>query len=95
VTDLVSHQTTSLSPRSIHIEGHMVAVNVPGSLLPSTGLPPAQYRFNYWTEDPDPTVSQPIASFDPEFNDAQVGVAGGQDGLMGMGMEGGHRRSMG
>jgi hypothetical protein len=49
-------------------------VNVPGSLLPSTGLPPSQYRFNYWPEDPDPTLKEQIASFVPEFNDAQVGV---------------------
>jgi hypothetical protein len=54
----------------------VIAVNVPGSLLPSTGLPPSQYRFNYWPENPDPTLNQQIASFAPEFNDAQVGVIG-------------------
>ena len=36
----------------------------------------SQYRFDYWPENPDPTLSQHIASFAPEFNDAQVGVIG-------------------
>ena len=51
----------------------MVAVNVPGGLLPSTGLDPSQYRFNYWTKDGGPGATH-IASFAPEFNDAQVGT---------------------
>jgi hypothetical protein len=50
------------------------------SALPSTGLPPSQYRFNYWPEDGQPGSTH-IASFPPEFNDAQVGVIGaGEDG---------------
>jgi hypothetical protein len=59
----------------------VVAVNVPGSLLPSTGLDPSQYRFNYWPEDGNPGSTH-IASFVPEFNDAQVGVIGGEHEIM-------------
>jgi hypothetical protein len=53
----------------------VVSVNVPGRLLPSTGLDPAQYRFNYWTTD-DSSGATHIASFAPEFNAAQVGMIG-------------------
>jgi hypothetical protein len=52
----------------------VVAVKVPANLLPSTGLDPSQYRFNYWPENPAPGLKQSIASFAPEFNDSQVGV---------------------
>jgi hypothetical protein len=55
-------------------KGSVIAVTVPGSLILSTGLPPSQFRFNYWPENPDPALTEPIASFTPEFNDAQVGV---------------------
>ena len=73
VIDLAHHTTTSLPQGSFSGDGRVIAVHLPGSLLPSTGLPPSQFRFNYWTENPDPTLSEPIASFVPEFNDAQVG----------------------
>ena len=49
-------------------------MNVPGRLLPSTGLDPSQYRFNYWTTDGSSGATH-IASFAPEFNDAQVGTS--------------------
>jgi uncharacterized protein (TIGR03118 family) len=74
VIDLANHTSTSLPQGSFSAAGRVIAVNVPGSLLPSTGLPPSQYRFNYWPEDADPTLKEQIASFVPEFNDAQVGV---------------------
>jgi hypothetical protein len=76
VIDLANHTTTSLPPGSFSAGGRAIAVHVPGSLLPSTGLPTSQFRFNYWPEDPDPTLNEPIASFAPEFNDAQVGMIG-------------------
>ena len=74
IIDLANHTTTNLPPGSFSADGRVIAVHVPGSLLPSTGLPPSQFRFNYWPEDPDPTLNEPIASFVPEFNDAQIGV---------------------
>jgi hypothetical protein len=88
VLDLKSGTTTALPERSIFIGGNVVAVNVPGSLLPSTGLKPADYKFNYWPEDGLPG-SNNIASFAPEFEDAQVGSLGPQQvssatGAMGM-----------
>jgi uncharacterized protein (TIGR03118 family) len=76
VTDLTTGKTSSLPRGSVLIRGPVVAVNVPGDLLPSTGLDPSQYRFNFWTEDGNPGSSH-IASFAPEFNDAQVGAIRG------------------
>jgi hypothetical protein len=73
VRDLTTGRVTSLPPRSLLIAGNVVAVKVPGSALPSTGLAPSQYRFNYWPEDGMPGSTH-IASFAPEFNDARVGV---------------------
>ena len=69
----------TLTPGAVQVFGNAIAVNVPGSLLPSTGLPPSQYRFNYWPEDGQPGSAH-IASFAPEFIDAPVGVVGGQHG---------------
>ena len=74
VIDLANHTFSILPQGSFSADGRVIAVNVPGSLLPSTGLPPSQFRFNYWPEDPDPSLKEQIASFAPEFNDAQVGV---------------------
>jgi hypothetical protein len=73
VIDLANQKSTGLPPGSFFATGREVVVKVPGSLLPSTGLAPSQYRFNYWPEDPDPALSQQVASFAPEFNDIQVG----------------------
>ena len=80
VTDLTTGKTTTLPRNSVLIRGQVVTVNVPEGRLPSTGLDPSQYRFNYWPEDPDPALKQQVASFAPEFNDAQVGVIGGGRG---------------
>jgi hypothetical protein len=74
VTDLTTNKTTSLPRGLFAAAGRVIVVNVPAGLLPSTGLPPSLYRFNYWSENPDPSLKQQIASFAPEFNDAQVGV---------------------
>jgi hypothetical protein len=78
VIDLANKTTTPLPQSSILINGNAVVVNVAGKLLLSTGLAPSQYRFNYWPEHPDPTLTlqQQIASFAPEFNNAQVGTIG-------------------
>ncbi|MHC5539256.1 hypothetical protein ACYOEI_13645, partial [Singulisphaera rosea] len=75
VTDLTTGKTTALPDGSAFIHGRTVAVTVPASLLPSTGLDPAHYRFNYWPEDGGPPTSSSIASFAPEFTTAQVGVS--------------------
>jgi uncharacterized protein (TIGR03118 family) len=73
VMDLVTKKTTNLPKGSFAATGRVVQVNVPENLLPSTGLPPSQYRFAYWPENPDPALNQHIASFAPEFDDIQVG----------------------
>ena len=57
VIDLANQKTTSLPQGSFWSEGRVVAVTVPGGLLPSTGLAPSQFRFNYWPEDPDPALT--------------------------------------
>jgi uncharacterized protein (TIGR03118 family) len=74
VIDLANHTRTSLPQGSFLAKGTVIAVTVPGRLLPSTGLPPSQFRFNYWTVNPDPALTESIASFTAKFNDAQVGV---------------------
>ena len=73
VQDLASGVKTPLPPGSSRISGRTVSVTVPASVLPSTGLAPSQYRFNYWPEDGGPPVSSSVASFAPETNTAQVG----------------------
>jgi hypothetical protein len=75
VMDLAHRTTTTLPPGSATIHGATVSVSVPASLLPSTGLAPSQYRFNFWPEDGGPPVSSSVASFTPEFTTAQVGLS--------------------
>ena len=62
VVDLASGVTTNLPAGSARIKGRTVSVVVPSRLLPSTGLSPSQYRFNYWPEDGGPPVSSSVAS---------------------------------
>jgi hypothetical protein len=73
VKDLARGTTTPLPAGSASIQGRSVSVTVPASLLPSTGLAPSQYRFNYWPEDGGPPVSASVASVAPENTTAQVG----------------------
>ena len=73
VQDLASGVKTPLPIRASSISGRMVSVTVPASLLPSTGLAPSQYRFNYWPEDGGPPTSSSVASFAPETSTVQVG----------------------
>jgi hypothetical protein len=75
VVDLANGTTTALPSSSVSIQGHKVSVSLSASLLPSTGLAPSQYRFNFWPEDGGPPVSASVASFAPEFTTAQVGSA--------------------
>jgi hypothetical protein len=75
VLDLVSGKNSVMPSNSVRIFGNSVQVIVPGAMLPSTGLEPAHYRFNYWPEDGMPGP-QNIASFAPELNDVPVGVIG-------------------
>ena len=58
---------------ALQISGKEVRVVVPGSLLPSTGLTPSHYRYDFWPED-GLAGSTNIASFAPEFHDIRVGV---------------------
>ena len=63
VIDLASGATTNLPSSSVHVHGRTVSVTVPGSLLPSTGLAPSQFRFNYWPEDGGPRIGGPRAGY--------------------------------
>jgi hypothetical protein len=69
--DLATGSTTALDPSTIQIRGATIRVKVAASLLPSTGLAPSQYRFNYWPEE-----GGSVSSFAPEFTDVQVGTSG-------------------
>ena len=74
VVDLTNNTSTELAAGAASIHGKNVKVVVPGSLLPSAGLAPKQFRFNYWPENPGVTTSSPVASFAPERTTAQVGT---------------------
>ena len=74
VVDLTNGARTDLPAGSASIRGRTVTVSVPASLLPSTGLAPSQYRFNFWPEDGGPPSSSSVASFAPERTTAQVGT---------------------
>jgi hypothetical protein len=74
VIDFSSGVTTVLPAGSVSIRGRKIAVTVAGNLLPSTGLAPSHYRFNYWPEDGGPPASSSVASFAPERATAQVGT---------------------
>ena len=73
VTDLTTKKSTLVQDPALEISGKTVAVTIPGSLLPSTGLTPTQYRYNFWPED-GLAGSTNIASFAPETHDIRVGV---------------------
>jgi hypothetical protein len=75
VIDFATGSVTALAASSVRIHGATIRVKLAASLLPSTGLAPSQYRFNYWPEDGGPPSSSSVASFAPEFNDAQVGTS--------------------
>ncbi len=76
VTDMAKKTTTTLQDPILEISGKRISVVVPGSLLPSTGLTPSQFRYNFWPED-GLAGSTNIASFAPEFHDIRVGVEHG------------------
>jgi hypothetical protein len=73
VTDLANKTTTTLPDSMLQISGRSISVTVPESLLPSTGLTPSHYRYNFWPED-GLAGSTNIASYAPETHDIRVGV---------------------
>lgn len=76
VRDLTGQQApVTLPAGSVFTSGHDVVVVVPKNDLPSTGLLPSQFRFDYWPTD-GMSGSVHIASFAPEFNDAPIGMIG-------------------
>ena len=74
VTDLANKTSTTVPDSALEIAGGAIQVVIPGSLLPSTGLAPSHFRYDFWPED-GLAGSTNIASFAPEFHDIQVGVA--------------------
>jgi hypothetical protein len=74
VLDMAHGTSTTLPSSAVKIQGKRVEIDVPASMLPSTGLDPTQYRFNYWPEYFPGFQANLIASFVPEFGTAQVGV---------------------
>jgi hypothetical protein len=72
LNDLANKTVTTFQAPVLAISSNAVAVDIPGYLLPSTGLPPSQFRYAYWPEDGQ-AGSTHIASFGPEFHDIQVG----------------------
>jgi hypothetical protein len=76
VNDLAKKTSTTLDSSALQISHKQVQVVIPGSLLPSTGRAPSQYRYAFWPEDGQ-AGSTHIASFAPEFHSIPVGVAPG------------------
>ena len=74
VTDMTNKTSTTVQDSALQISGKKIGVVIAGSLLPSTGLAPSHYRYDFWPED-GLAGSTNIASFAPEFHDIQVGVA--------------------
>jgi hypothetical protein len=68
VVDLKNGINTNLTAGAARIHGKTVSVKFAESLLPSTGLTPSQYRFNFW-----PAIGGAVSSFVPEFTTIQVG----------------------
>jgi hypothetical protein len=73
VMDLANKTSTLVPGSAFRTASKQVEVVIPGSLLPSTGLAPSQYQYNFWPEDGLPGSTN-IASFAPEFHDIRVGV---------------------
>ena len=73
VTDLANKTSTTVQDSALQISGRKIEVVIPGSLLPSTGLAPSHFRYDFWPED-GLAGSTNIASFAPEFHDIRVGV---------------------
>jgi hypothetical protein len=73
VNDLAKKTSTTVQSSALRISGRQIEVVIPGSLLPSTGLRPSQFRYDFWPED-GLAGSTNIASFAPEFHDIQVGA---------------------
>ena len=65
VMNLASAAHTTLPAGSASISGRTISVTVPSSLLPSTGIAPSQYRFNFWPEDGGPPQSSSVAASFP------------------------------
>ena len=73
MTDLANTTTTTVQGQNLQISGKKLSVVIPGSLLPSTGLNPSHFRYDFWPED-GLAGSTHIASFAPETHDIRVGV---------------------
>jgi hypothetical protein len=73
VTDLKSGAVTALSPSVIQAKGSTLRVFVPLSDLPSTGAPPSQYRFAFWTQSQPGNNIANVGSFLPDTATILVG----------------------
>jgi hypothetical protein len=73
VMDLANKTSTAVQGPALQISGKKIGVVIAGSLLPSTGLAPSQFRYDFWPEDGLPGSTN-IASFAPEFHDIRIGV---------------------
>jgi hypothetical protein len=76
VYQLETNQYTTLQNPAVTISGKSVSVNIPGSMLPSTGLAPSQYRFGYWTYWPHGSQTWAnCGSLAPEVHPIKIGVS--------------------
>jgi hypothetical protein len=71
VTDMANKTTTTVQDPALQITGRKIQVVIAGNLLPSTGLAPSHFRYDFWPED-GLAGSTNIASFSPNFRDIRV-----------------------
>ena len=76
VYQLETNQYTVVQNPAVAVSGNSVSVNIPGNLLPSTGLAPSHYRFGYWTNWPHGSQTWAnCGSLAPEFHPIKIGVS--------------------
>jgi hypothetical protein len=76
VNDLARKTSRTLPDSDLLIQKNVIAVGVPASLLPSTGLNEGLYRYAYWPEDGQAGFAH-IASFAPQLQDIPIGIIDG------------------
>lgn len=68
--------STPLPIASIIVNGSEILADVPASLLPSSALPPSQYRVNLWPRFAGAVGNNQISDFAPDNSTIQVSAVG-------------------
>ena len=77
VNDLVSGSSAALPASDVKVNGPVIRVYAPMSLLPSQGLAPTKYQFAFWTQFGSGGI-ETICGFVPPSSSIPIGVQPGQ-----------------